>query len=128
MSRILYPLFLSLLFCIHSLFCYREGTHEVRVPDAVQKDWRAEGGMKCSHRRILLKIAGFAQLSGFSALKSLLLPRFQEIFCLFTSVSDDDLEIHDHSTRNLDDLLSRNRSSFVSLHKLFNFVLDENQF
>jgi len=43
-------------------------------------------------------------------------------------VLDDDLEIHDHSTRNLDDLLSRNRGSFVSLHKLSNFVLNENQF
>lgn len=113
---------------MHSVPCYRDGTRDVRVPDAVQKDWRAEAGMKCSHRCILLKIAGFAQLCGFTALKSLLLPRFQEICCLYVSVLDDDLEIHDHSTRNLDDLLSRNRGSFVSLHKLSNFVLNENQF
>lgn len=110
---------------MHSVLCYRAGAHDVRVPDAVQKDWRAEGGMKCSHCCILLKIAGFVQLCGFTALKALLLPRFQEICCLYISVSDDDLEIHDHSTRNLDDLLSRNRASFVSLS---NFVFNENQF
>lgn len=63
----------------------RDGTRDVRVPDAVQKDWRAEG------------------------------------------VLDDDLEIHDHSTRNLDDLLSRNRGSFRHRKMFRNNIIDDDE-